>query len=217
MLKLIKELKRRKVLTTLGVYGAAVLVIIQVADIVLTRLLLPDWTVTFIIILLILGFPVVFFFSWTYDLKRESETNDDSVQKSKKMLLPITGFLTIVGGAFWLWYGMGSVSHGSGINLQMGIKKSIAILGFENHSGSKDGDFFCSALTEQVRASLSKLSRLDVKSRLNSEKIKRGNIDSDDDLYIGIDYYVEGTLSRAADNKNINISLINAKNQIQEA
>ena len=39
------------------------------------------------------------------------------------------------------------------------------------------------------------------------------NIDSDDDLYIGIDYYVEGTLSRAADNKNINISLINAKNQ----
>ena len=93
MLKLLKELKRRKVLTTLGVYGAAVLIIIQVADIVFTRLLLPDWTVTFIIILLILGFPVVFFFSWTYDLKRESEAGNESEEndvesnkKSKKIL-----------------------------------------------------------------------------------------------------------------------------------
>ena len=42
MQKLYKELKRRIVLTTLGVYGAAALIIIQVADIVFTRLLLPD-------------------------------------------------------------------------------------------------------------------------------------------------------------------------------
>ena len=83
MLKLLKELKRRKVLTTLGVYGAAVLIIIQVADIVFPRLLLPDWTATFVIILLILGFPIVFFFSWTYDLQRDvtPEYQKDSVSE----------------------------------------------------------------------------------------------------------------------------------------
>ena len=76
MLKLYKELKRRKVLTTLGVYGAAAFIIIQVADTVFTRLLLPDWTVTFVIVLLILGFPITFFLSWTYDLTRGSDNHD---------------------------------------------------------------------------------------------------------------------------------------------
>ena len=78
MSQFFQELKRRKVLTTLGVYGAAAFIIIQVADIVFTRLLFPDWTVTFVIVLLILGFPITFFLSWTYDLKRENKTDDAS-------------------------------------------------------------------------------------------------------------------------------------------
>ncbi len=72
---LFQELKRRKVFTTLGVYGAAALIIIQVADIVIPRLLLPDWTVTFIIVLVILGFPITLFLSWTYDLQRDVSPN----------------------------------------------------------------------------------------------------------------------------------------------
>ena len=48
-MNLFQELKRRKVFKTIGVYAAASLIIIQVADIVFPRLLLPDWTVTFII------------------------------------------------------------------------------------------------------------------------------------------------------------------------
>ena len=120
MLKLYKELKRRKVLKNLGVYGAGAFVIIQVADIVFERLLLPDWTVTFVIILALLGFPIALFLSWTYDLKREAETDDESAsggvgwdKGSRKILLPITGFLTIVGGAFWVLYSLGDISTGS--------------------------------------------------------------------------------------------------------
>ena len=62
-MNLFQELKRRKVFKTVGVYAAAALIIIQVADIVFPRLLLPDWTVTFVIALAILGFPITFFFS----------------------------------------------------------------------------------------------------------------------------------------------------------
>ena len=77
-MKLFNELKRRKVLKSMGVYGAGAFIVIQVADIVFKRLLLPDWTVTFLIILIILGFPITFFLSWTYDLKKESELGDNS-------------------------------------------------------------------------------------------------------------------------------------------
>ena len=94
MLKLFKELKRRKVLTTLGAYAAAAFVIMQVSDTVFPALRFPDWTVAFVIVLIILGFPITFFLSWTYDLKREAEADDKlghedvpSVKKSKKLLL----------------------------------------------------------------------------------------------------------------------------------
>jgi len=70
-MNLFQELKRRKVLKTVGVYAAAALIIIQVADIVFPRLLLPDWTVTFVIVLVIIGFPITLFLSWTYDLQRD--------------------------------------------------------------------------------------------------------------------------------------------------
>ena len=77
MLKLYKELKRRKVLTTLGVYGAAALVIINVVTSVFPYLNLPAWTVTFVIVLALLGFPVTFFLSWTYDLKQDDKADDN--------------------------------------------------------------------------------------------------------------------------------------------
>ena len=76
MLKLLQELKRRKVLKTLGVYAGAAFIIIQVAEIVFPRLLIPDWAVTFVIVLAIMGFPLTFFLSWTYDLKRGDEADD---------------------------------------------------------------------------------------------------------------------------------------------
>ena len=53
-----------------------------------------------------------------------------------------------------------------------------------------------------------------MKSRLSSDKIKRGDIKAPDDLYGGLDYYIEGSLSQIADNRNIHVMvIINKKNQ----
>ncbi len=93
MPKLFQELKRRKVLTTNGVSAGAAFIIIQVAEIVFPRLFIPDWAVTFVIVMAILGFPITFFLSWTYDLKREADAGDKlddedgpQVKKTKKIL-----------------------------------------------------------------------------------------------------------------------------------
>ena len=48
MQKLFKELKRRKVLKTMGAYAAAAFVIMQVAATVFPALKFPDWTVAMI-------------------------------------------------------------------------------------------------------------------------------------------------------------------------
>ena len=78
MLKLYKELKRRNVIKTLGVYGAAAIFITTTAATLQPYLRLPPEAVTFVIILVILCFPITFFLSWTYDLKREIKMDEKS-------------------------------------------------------------------------------------------------------------------------------------------
>ena len=221
MLKLYKEFKRRKMFRPLVAYAGFAFVTLQVTEIIFPRLFLPDWTNTFVVVLVLLGFPIIIILAWVYDItprgikktfpNKKDSASDNDANKSKKILLPLTGFFTVIGVIFWVWYSLVGVTSATEIDLRVGIKKSIAILHFENLSGNKDGDFFCSALTEQIRGSLSKLSKLEIASRLISDKLKRKNGDSNNDIYNDLDYYVEGTLSRASENSNINISLINAK------
>ena len=133
-MNLFQELQRRKVLKTLGVYGAVAFIIIQVADIVLTRLLLPDWTVTFVVVLVILGFPITFFLAWTYDLQRDvtkdnkkdsarefmehaysaeptAQTEAPTPNNSNISIYTITGaILACVGIGFWFFFSTSSLS-----------------------------------------------------------------------------------------------------------
>lgn len=65
---LVHELKRRRVLNVAAVYLIGMWGVIQVADITFTRLGLPDWTVTFVIVLGALMFPVLVALAWVFDL-----------------------------------------------------------------------------------------------------------------------------------------------------
>ncbi len=51
-----QELKRRKVVRVIIVYAAAAFVILEAVDIIFPQMGFPDWTVTFVIFLLIIGF-----------------------------------------------------------------------------------------------------------------------------------------------------------------
>ena len=53
-----QELKRRRVIHVIVVYATAAFVILEAVDIIFPRLNFPDWTVTFVMILLAVGFPI---------------------------------------------------------------------------------------------------------------------------------------------------------------
>ena len=82
------ELKRRKVVKASFVYIAVAYAIIQAADIVFPRLGLPDWTVTFVLILLIIVFILVIVLTWVYDITPEgikvTQELDSKSEESKK-------------------------------------------------------------------------------------------------------------------------------------
>ena len=73
-----QELKRRKVIKVIAMYAATAFIIMEAGDIMLPRLGLPDWTVTFIIILLIVGFPIAVILSWIFDVTPEGIKKTES-------------------------------------------------------------------------------------------------------------------------------------------
>ena len=178
MLKLFKELKRRKVLTTLGVYGAAALVIINIATSVFPYLKLPPWTITFVIVLVILGFPITLFLSWTYDLKRENKTDNASKHEdvnkdkkwslTKKILFPVTGFILMaLGGIFWFIYPFLTIGMGH----EKEYDASIAILYMDNMS-QENNSYFADGLTEELINRLSRIQNIRVRPKTDVAAFK---------------------------------------------
>lgn len=65
------ELKRRKVFQVATVYAVTAWLLVQVIVSVKTPLQLPEWSDTFVIVLLALGFPVTLILSWVFELTPE--------------------------------------------------------------------------------------------------------------------------------------------------
>lgn len=63
------ELKRRKVYQVAVIYTAAAWGLLQAADVIFPRLGLPDWSITFLFALEVVGFPLALILSWIFDIK----------------------------------------------------------------------------------------------------------------------------------------------------
>ena len=62
------ELKRRNVIRVAVLYTVVGWFLIQVVDIVMPRLGIPEWGVTFVIVILGVGFPFALIFAWAFEL-----------------------------------------------------------------------------------------------------------------------------------------------------
>jgi len=65
---LVVELHRRSVLKVLGAYLVGMWVVLQVAETRSSRLRLPDWWMTALTILAIVGVPIVAALAWSYEI-----------------------------------------------------------------------------------------------------------------------------------------------------
>ena len=66
-----QELKRRNVVRRNAVYAGAAFVILELVSIIEEPLKLPEWALTFMIVLLSVGFIVSIVISWIYDINPE--------------------------------------------------------------------------------------------------------------------------------------------------
>jgi len=78
------ELKRRKVVRASLVYLAVAFSILQAVEMIFPRLNFPDWTITFVMLLLFIVFILVVILTWVYDITPEGIKVTQDLQEGTK-------------------------------------------------------------------------------------------------------------------------------------
>jgi TolB-like protein len=124
------ELKRRRVFRVMAVYGAVGFILMQIVELLVPALLLPEWTYRFIALLLLLGFPIAVILAWAFELTPEGvkRTEDAAPGELTQIieapaatrwpagLLALAGVMALLAGAWYMGRQSASDPGGEGIN-----------------------------------------------------------------------------------------------------
>ena len=201
--RFLAELRRRRVIRVAVVYAIAGWVIIEVASTMLPGLNLPDWTVTLVIALVVLGFPITFLMGWMFDLgpggvQRTASTAqlaEEEAQASTDVLVarPPTPAPKPRPRA-------------------EENRRTIAVLPFVNMSGDADNEYFSDGISEEILNLLTKLPQLKVSSRTSSFFFKGKEIDIPMvAAKLDVATVLEGSVRRAGDRVRITAQLIDVE------
>jgi len=81
--RLFADMKRRAVFKVAAVYGAVSFVVLQVADLIFPALDLPEWTLTFIVAVTALGFPIALVLAWAFETTPEGVRRTDPAARGE--------------------------------------------------------------------------------------------------------------------------------------
>ncbi len=211
-----KELRRRKVIKAMAMYAATAFIIIEASDITLPRLGLPGWTVTFLIILVLVGFPITIILSWVFDatpggiertpsIDEKDLSMSPEVKRKRKFMssdLIIAALVIVV--LILLYPKLFSTDKN--------VEKTIAVLPFANLSSDSEQEYFSDAMVDEILDRLSKVGGLLVSSRTSSMTYKGSNLSLKQiGSELGVSNVVEGSVRKIDDKVRIIVQLIDAK------
>lgn len=216
---LFAELKRRRVLRVTAVYAVASWVVIQVAVNTFPALQLPDWTVTFVVVLALLGMPITLVLAWAFQITPEGFRRTESSPQpgmaataSRRLDARAAGWIGVgilAGLVFVGAYGWFSADAAEGDPAI--TDRTIAVLPFANMSAIQENEYFSDGITEDILTQLALIRELSVVSRTSVMKYKGTTLSMPEiGRELGVAYILEGSVRRVGDRVLITAQLIDA-------
>jgi TolB-like protein/Tfp pilus assembly protein PilF len=212
------ELKRRNVFRVAIVYVIASWLLLQVADIVVPTLGIPEWSMRMVLFLLVLGLPIALIFAWAFEITPEGIKKEKDVDRSKS-IAPQTGRkldFAIIGALVIALslslYVIFRSSPGDDQPESPGVvQQSIAVLPFVSMSTDVEDEFFADGLTEELLNVLAKIKNLKVAGRTSSFYFKGKS----EDLRkiadtLDVENILEGSVRWSGDRVRITAQLVKA-------
>jgi TolB-like protein len=219
----------------MAVYGIVGFVLLQIVDLAVPALLLPEWTYRLVALILLLGFPVAIVLAWAFEVTPEgvqktqvaSPGEIDAIvsapasQRLPSGLLALVGVAALVLGAWWVGTQTAaesdSTTTGSGpADVRLALpdladdpRPSIAVLPFVNMSADEEQEYFSDGMTEEILNVLAKIKDLKVAARTSTFALRDRELTAmqwGDTLRVA--YLVEGSVRKAGDQVRITAQLI---------
>jgi adenylate cyclase len=185
------ELKKRKVIRVAVAYAIVAWAVMQGGELIFEALGLPTWSVTLLVVLAMLGFPLAMVLAWAYELTPDglqrdrpaNEKPDPGVSQQR----PVPA----------------EVADAPGM--------SIAVLPFEDMSEKQDQVYFCEGIAEEILNALAKVEDLRVASRMSSFHFGARSADVQEvGRKLNVSAVLEGGVRKSGDHTRITAQLVNA-------
>jgi len=224
------ELKRRNVFKVGAGYLLLGWAVLQIADIVVPILDLPDWTLKLLLFLGVLGFPFAMFFAWAYELtpdgiKKESEVSPaESITSStgQKLNYAIITLLVVV-LSYFIYESRYQLKERTDLinttddpvtteQSELVVEgSSIAVMPFVNMSSDPEQEYFSDGISEEILNVLAKIPNLHVTSRSSAFAFKGNKINiSEVAKKLGVNNILEGSVRKSGNKVRITAQLIEA-------
>jgi TolB-like protein len=204
---LISELRRRNVHRMAALYAIAAWLIMQMVEVLMTLVELPEWAGRATLGVLAVGFPIAVAFSWFYELTPEGvklEKDIDPTESTTHVTGRRLNFLVIsllaaavIVFAYDKWW------------MHRPPEQSIAVLPFVNMSDDPGNEYFSDGMSEEILNKLARIPGLKVIGRTSSFAFKGKN----EDLRVigqtlGVKTVLEGSVRQSGDRVRITAQLI---------
>ncbi|HST30080.1 MAG TPA: tetratricopeptide repeat protein [Chthoniobacterales bacterium] len=174
---------------------------------------IPNSLIRWVIVAMLLGFPVAMLLAWVYELTPEGIVREEQVdpvtRKSAGRILDfvIIGVLLVLVGV--LIYGRVPFRSSSGEPIP---QKSIAVLPFANFSDDKQNAFFADGMQDDILTALARIGGLRVISRSSVMQFRDPAAHTLREVgkLLGVANVLEGSVRREGERVVVNVQLINA-------
>jgi adenylate cyclase len=207
------EIKRRRVGRVAIAYGAVAWAVTEAASVVLPALYVPEWAMTFLVIFLLVGFPIAMVLAWVFDVSATGIERTEPLPGAPLQMQFRTraafGILVVVAMA-----GLGYLLYERGLGRAeaAGGPSSIAVLPFANLSGDAGKDYFSDGMSEELLNLLARVPGLKVAARTSAFAYKGRNVDVREvGKELGVETVLEGSVRQSGDQVRITAQLIDAR------
>ncbi len=219
MMNWFAELKRRNVYRVAVAYLVVCWGLIEVADILVGTLGLPDWTQRLILVLLLIGLVPTLIAAWALELTPEGIKREKDVDRSRPeygstgrtLDFIIIGALTTIIGMLLVerLYFADTEDH---VAMDTGvpeIERSVAVLPFDDLSPQHDQEWFADGLSEEILNALARTPDVQVAARTSTRAYRNTEKDiSTIGRELGVAHVLEGSIRTSGDRVRVTAQLI---------
>ena len=227
LVRFTKELRRRRVFATAGLYIVGAWLVMQAADVFFPGWGIPDSGINVLLVAAVTGFPLALVFGWFFNITVHgirrtmpadpNGTGEPRPLRSNDYL--VLGVLLLVAGVI-VSYAVNGIlalprTAATGVEDRIELApieklpNSIAVLPFANVSDDPSNEFFCDGISEEILHKLGEFRNLHVIGRTSSFAFKGSDyrIPKISSL-LGVRYLLQGSVRKYGDQLRITAQLV---------